>query len=538
MKPLNILVFVAASLLSGCGGGGGADSGGTPAPPPGGLSPVVFKDLTGTTPADAELGQPFTVQWVLPAGANITAVTLDATALSGTSPGQTSCVVSAGALPATATSATMTIPNSCASKTVREVQLKLTVDAAGGQRTTATHVFTAPGVPAAFLPQHVALPVLRITTDNGAPIVSKDVYITGQMNLASTVAGEAAVIGGLQIRGRGNSTWDMPKKPYRLKLTDKQSLLGLPSSRDWVLLANYSDKTLLRNALALDLGTKLGLPWSPRSAYVEVYLNGRYDGVYQLMENIKVAKDRVNIDELALADVGADKITGGYLLEVDFRQDGHTMFSAVDHLPIVFQSPEEPAPAQETYIKGYVDEFETVLHSSGFADPATGYAAYIDVDSFVRWYLVNEVFRNVDANMWTSCWMFKPRGGKLHMGPLWDFDLGAGNVNYEDAFKTDGWRVRTGPWFSRLFEDPAFAARVKLLWNEIKNDELAAMLQSIPVNAAKLQQPQLNNFQRWPILEMYVWPNYMIPGSYAGEIAYLDTWLEARIAWLDRQFNP
>jgi hypothetical protein len=539
MKRLECIALVAAGLLAGCGGGGGSDNGGGSNPPVGNLPPVAFKDLTGTAPADAGLGQPFNVQWVLPAAVSISSVVLDATARSGVSPTKTSCVVTAGALAASATSANITIPNVCAARTVNEVELRISVTAADGRKTTATRSFVAPAAPATFLPQRVQLPVLRITTDNAAPIVSKEVYIAGQMNLVSNVAGAAAVIGGLQIRGRGNSTWDIhPKKPYRLKLTDKQSLLGMPSSKDWVLLANYSDKTLLRNAAALDLGTRMGFPWSPRSAFVEVYLNDRYDGVYELMENIKVTKDRVNIDELAAADVGADKITGGYLLEVDFREDGHTMHSSIDNLPIVFQSPEEPAPAQEDYIKGYINEFETVLHSSGFADPATGYAAYIDVDSFVRWYLVNEVFRNVDANMWSSCWMYKPRGGKLFMGPLWDFDLAAGNANYSDAFRMEGWHIRTAPWFSRLFEDPAFAARVKLRWNEIKADELPAMFAGVTSSSASLQQPQLNNFQRWPILETYVWPNYVIPGSYTGEIDYLNTWLTARIAWMDRQINP
>ena len=537
-KRLECLALVAAGLLAGCGGGG-SDGGGGSNPPVVNLPPAVFKDVAGTAPADAGLGQPFNVEWVLPANVSLSSVVLEATALSGASPAKTSCVVTAGALAASATSATITIPNVCATKTVNEVQLRITVGNAGGQTTTATRSFVAPTAPATFVPQRVQLPVLRITTDNAAPIVSKEVYITGQMSLISNVAGVAAVNGGLQIRGRGNSTWDIhPKKPYRLKLTDKQSLLGMPSSKDWVLLANYSDKTLLRNAAALDLGTRMGFPWSPRSAFVEVYLNERYDGVYQLMENIKVTKDRVNIDELAAADVAADKITGGYLLEVDFREDGKTMHTSIDDLPIVFQSPEEPALEQENYIKGYINEFETVLHSSGFADPATGYAAYIDVDSFVRWYLVNEVFRNVDANMWSSCWMYKPRGGKLFMGPLWDFDLAAGNANYADAFRTEGWHIRNARWFSRLFEDPAFAARVKLRWNEIKANELPAMFAGITTSSASLQQPQLNNFQRWPTLETYVWPNYTIPGSYAGEITYLNTWLTARIAWMDRQFNP
>jgi hypothetical protein len=531
------VALAAAGLLAGCGGGG-SGGGDVPKPPAATLTPVVFKDVSGVAPADAALGQPFDVQWVLPTGATISTVVLEATATSGTGASLSSCTVSAGALASNATSGTITIPNACESRTVTDVRLRITVTASDGQKTSASYPFIAPNAPAGFLPKRVNLPVLRITTDNGAPIVSKEVYLTGQMSLVSSVTGAPAVNGGLQIRGRGNSTWDIhPKKPYRLKLTDKQSLLGMPSSKDWVLLANYSDKSLLRNAVALDLGSRMGFPWTPRSAFVEVYLNDRYDGVYQLMENIKVTKDRVNIDELAAADVGMDKISGGYLLEVDFREDGYTMHTTIDDLPIVFQSPEEPAPAQEAYIKGYINDFEAALHSSTFADPTTGYAAYIDVDSFIRFYLVNEVFRNVDANMWSSCWMYKPRGGKLFMGPLWDFDLAAGNANYADAFKTAGWHIRNAKWFSRLFEDPAFAARVKTAWNEIKADELPAMFEQITSRSAGLQQAQLNNFQRWPILETWVWPNYQIPGSYSGEIDYLRSFLTTRIAWIDQQIN-
>jgi len=495
--------------------------------------------LSGTAPADLALGQPLTVQWVLPAGVAIASISMDATVQAGPAASRSSCVVNAGPLATNATSATITIPNVCAAKTVKEILLRVSLESTTGQRSTATRSFTEPGAPAEFRPQRMNLPMLRISTDNSAPIVSRDVYLSGQMNLESNVAGAAPVVGGLQIRGRGNSTWDlMPKKPYRLKLTDKQALLGMPSSRDWVLLANYSDKTMLRNVIAMDLGSRIGMTWTPRSAFVELWLNGRYDGVYLLMENIKVAKDRVNIDELGAGDVGADGISGGYLLEVDFRQDGHTMFSAIDHLPFVFQDPEEPALAQEEYIRGYIDDFEAVLYSADFANPTTGYAAYIDVDSFIRWFIVNEVFRNRDANMWSSCWMYKPRGGKLHMGPLWDFDIAAGNINYDAAYLTSGWWVRDAPWFSRLFQDPVFAARVRQIWNDIKADELAALPQSIDTHAAALQQAQLNNFQRWPILENYVWPNNRIPGSYAGEVDYFKSWLDARIDWMDAQLNP
>jgi len=536
MKRSIRAAYLLLGFLAGCGGSGGGDS--APSPTPVALPPVVFKNLVGSAPADAALGQPLAVEWVLPAGVSIQSVALDATVKGGPVATPTTCTVTAGTLASSATSATITIPNVCELKTVKSVQLRVTVESISGQRTTATRSFAEPVDPASFLPVRVNLPVLRITTDNSAPIDSKEDYVPGQMTLESNVAGAAPVIGAMQIRGRGNSTWGMPKKPYRLKLTDKQSLLGMPASKDWVLLANYSDKTLMRNSLAMDLGANIGMPWAPRIAFVEVYLNGRYDGAYLLSENIKIAKDRVNIDQLAAGDVAADKITGGYLLEVDFRQDGHTMFSAIDQLPIVFQDPEEPAQAQEDYIRQYIDDFETVLYSDDFANPVTGYAAYIDVDSFVRWFLVNEIFRNVDAQMWSSCWMYKPRGGKLHMGPLWDFDIAAGNIDYNDAYQTAGWWIRDAPWISRLFEDPVFAARARQVWNEIKADQLTGLFDSIPANAGVLQQAQLNNFQRWPILETYVWPNYRIPGSFSGEIDYLDSWLSARIAWMDAQFNP
>jgi hypothetical protein len=133
--------------------------------------------------------------------------------------------------------------------------------------------------------------------------------------------------------------------------------------------------------------------------------------------------------------------------------------------------------------------------------------------------------------------MYKPRGRKLFMGPLWDFDLAAGNVNYADAFLTSGWHIRKAPWFSRLFEDPVFAARVREIWKDAKSTQLPAMMESIGASSVALQQARLNNFQRWPILENYVWPNNVVPGSYNGEVEYLRSWLSTRIAWMDSQFN-
>lgn len=524
-------------ILVGCSGG---SSGGSPPannnpPPSTTITPVQFKGIIGTTPADAALGQPLTVEWTLPQGFTIASIQLGATATSGELNAPLNCFVSSGELAATATSAAITIPNACEGRTVHSIDLQVTVTGVGGQQSSATHSFYPPASYETFSPQRTNLPILRLTTDSGLPITSKDDYVTGQWSLAS----EQTISGALEVRGRGNSTWDLhPKKSFRLKLTEGQSLLGIPSSRHWVLIANHSDKTLLRNALAMELAERVGMTWTPHTASVEVFLNGRYEGVYLLSENIRVDEDRVNIDELSEEDVSAETITGGYLLEVDFRKDGYTMITAIDELPIVFQDPEEPTTEQEAYIKDYINEFESVLHSGTFADPVSGYAAYIDTDSFIRWYFVNEIFRNIDSNMWSSCWMYKPRDGKLHMGPVWDFDLAAGNANYEDAFNPEGWWVREAPWFSRLFEDPVFANRAREIWDEINTDQLPEFLASIHARAASMQQSQLNNFQRWPILETYVWPNYEIPGTYAGEIAYLDEFLRTRIDWIDSQLNP
>ncbi|HEX6397217.1 MAG TPA: hypothetical protein VFZ95_07330, partial [Steroidobacteraceae bacterium] len=179
MKRLGV-VLAAAALLTGCGGGGGggSSSGGTPNPPVT-IAPVVFKDVTGSAPADAGLGQPFSVQWVLPTNATISSVVLDATTKSGANLTASTCAVPAAALAASATSADITIPNLCEGKTVNDVRLRITVKATDGQTTSATYPFLTPATPAAFLPKRVQLPVLRITTDNSAPIVSKEVYLTG-----------------------------------------------------------------------------------------------------------------------------------------------------------------------------------------------------------------------------------------------------------------------------------------------------------------------------------------------------------------------
>lgn len=385
---------------------------------------------------------------------------------------------------------------------------------------------------------------MELGTTGGAAITSREVYVPGAWRLVGT---DSTVItqGTLDIRGRGNSTWSMPKKPYRLRLTTGAGLLGMPVNRHWALLANYADKTLLRNDLVFDLARRLGTyGYVPRAEYVHLQLNGQYEGVYQLTEHIRVDPVRVNIPELRVADTTAALITGGYLLEVnELRDEEFCWDTPRTGMPVCAKSPEtlgQPGwEKHRAYITAYFQATEAALFGATFTDPTTGYAAYIDVPSAVDYFLVNELVKNVDGNMRRSTYLTKPRGGKLQFGPLWDFDLTLGNVNYGGADATSGWQIRPAPWFARLWQDPAFVQRVKLRWQQIRNDgTLTGWRQAIMARWDYMSVEQRRNFERWPILNTWVWPNRVVPGSYDGEMVALQEWLTARTNWLDEQLKP
>lgn len=498
---------------------------------------VSISNIAGSTLAEAKLDQPLFVQWTLPETLLVSSVQLQALSFIDESSSSSDCTISSPLLPPESTSATITISSTCKGAAVSRVHLLVIVTGASGARTVTVYAFDLPEDPVSFIPAVMNLPIVRIVTDNYAPIVSKDDYTDGTISIHANGSGEQSYFGTLQIRGRGNSTWTMPKKPYRVKLRTKSALLGMPAHKDWALLANYSDKTLMRNRVAFELGSRFGMAWTPRSRFVELFLNDEYQGTYQLTEQIKVGDNRVDIAELEPEDILGDVLTGGYLLEVDSRLDGDNYFITEFGVPILIDTPDPPEPEQFSYIQDYVQRMEDALYSETFVDPDTGYAAYVDIDSFVNWYLVNEILKNNDAIFFSSCWMYKTREGKLFMGPLWDFDIAAGNVNYNGNDDPTGWYILYAAWINQMFKDPAFVERVKSRWNELKVDEIDSILDYIDQTAAAFRQGALNNFQRWPILDEYVWPNAVVTGSYSGEVEYLREWLETRIAWMDTQFN-
>lgn len=377
------------------------------------------------------------------------------------------------------------------------------------------------------------LPILNIKTRDYAPVVSKDDYLDASLAIDDS---QYPYKGEIEIKGRGNSTWGLPKKPYRLKLKNKSEILGMPSDRDWNLIANYSDKTLLRNRVAFELGNRIGVAFTPRNQFVELVMNGEYVGNYLLTEQVEVEKSRVNINELAPTDVAADKITGGYLMEINARMDEMYCWKTKKGVRFCMKSPDETITTQQlAYIQAYLQETEDVMYGTSFADSDDGYAKYIDIESFVNWYIVNELLRNNDAIFYSSVYMFKDRGGKLNMGPIWDYDIAIGNVNFGGNDSPEGWHIRKAVWISRLFQDPAFAQKVDDRWDELIVDEIGTIFDFIDDEAAKLSVSQENNFRRWDILNKLVWPNPAVYGSYQGEVDHMKSWLQQRLTWIGGQ---
>jgi hypothetical protein len=425
------------------------------------------------------------------------------------------------------------------------VTVPLTIQATTGPASASTGVaLTLTLANPNFVPTVTDLPVMQITTDGGAPIANTTDYVTGSVSIVpGTAAADKPYTGTMQIRGHGNTTWLMPKKPYKLKLDSKAPLLGMASGKTWVLLANYDDKSLLRNLAALETGRRVGMAWTSNSRYVELFLNGQYEGNYQLTEEIKIDKNRVNITEMDPTDVSGDAVTGGYLLEADTSNQPDDILFNIAGIIFDLHDPDPAAPEQLSYIQNYLGQTNTVLYSDSFTDPVDGYTQYLDSESFIDWYLVNELFKNNDAIFWSSCWMYKDRGGKLFMGPVWDFDEAAGNINYNGNNDPTGWWLRSNPftypqWTKRLFDDPAFAAAVAARWKVLKVKQFDTLPEYINTAASGLQQSQQNNFQRWPILGEFVTPNAEVAGSYQGEVNYLNSWLTQRIAWMDSQLDP
>ena len=379
--------------------------------------------------------------------------------------------------------------------------------------------------------QFTGLPIIYVNT-NGVAIDSKEDYVEG---VASIIGGENypdLVEAEMKIKGRGNSTWWQGgvwgKKPYQIKFDDKTEVLNIPKDKKWVLLAELSDKSLIRNKISREMGDISRFDYVPKAKYVELFINDQHAGTYLMGQKVEESKNRVNI---------GDK---GYLIEIDqtnrideddvyFTTDGWSKFPS--NLFNIKEPSLELNSSEYNLIKNHIIDFEEALFGDNFTDADLGYRAFVDLDSFIDWYLINEICKNQDAATYSSIYFNYIPGEKIKMGPLWDFDLAYGNVDYSNATYPEGFHIKSNPWYKRMFEDPYFNSLVKdrFLYYETNLDML---LNKIDLIEKYLEKSQQKNFEIWPILGQYVWPNPVYYDTHHQEVEHLKDWIEQRMTWL------
>jgi hypothetical protein len=433
-------------------------------------------------------------------------------------------------------------------------------------------------------PENSAIPYIAIDTQ-GNTIVNEpkviahmNVYISQTLQLSTPI--------GIEFRG-STSLRLFDKKSYGIETRDAADqdiqieVLGFPEEEDWILQGPYSDKTLLRNVLIYQLSNEMGR-YAPRTRFVEIEINGSYKGVYAFMEKIKRDGDRVDLERLTTADNDPAVVSGGYILKIDktsgdtedddwsgdaayseflgFRSDFDPTGNRISAPPygpkqgpetyFLYEYPRNDniTDAQKAYIQQYISDFEEALLGDNFSIGQRTYLDYIDRESFVDFFILNELSANPDAYR-LSTFMHKDRNGKLAMGPIWDFNLAFGNdgrsqtqtwiYRYNEIAPGDLWLVHF--WWTRLMEDPEFRDAIKVRWNSLKS----SLLNSNSINAmidAHVQLLQENggierNYAKWPVIGVPLPFNSFVGATYEEEIQYTKDWISDRINWMDGEIQ-
>lgn len=395
------------------------------------------------------------------------------------------------------------------------------------------------------------LPTVVINIKGAQEVTSKEEELSSVVYIVSEEGKKLLATEKTGVRGRGNASWNFPKKPYRLKFDEKQQLLDAPAkAKKWTLINNYGDKTLMRNILAFELSRRFGLAYTPYCHPVDVVLNGEYRGCYQLCDQIEVNKNRVNIIEMEPEDVTLPELSGGYLIEVDaYASTEASHFYSTLGTPVTIKSPddEDIVNAQTRYITDYFNRMENAVFASNFADPETGYRRYLDLDSFLKHFMVGEMSGNTDT--YWSVYMTKDReSDKFFTGPVWDFDIAFDNdqrtypieahTDYIFASKNSSVASEAMRQMVNCIvkEDDGARQRLLELWSEARNtkgiDE-TSLLEYVDKTVELLNESQKLNFLRWNILSERVHENPQASGSYEGEVAIVKNFIRKRLPQMD-----
>ena len=369
------------------------------------------------------------------------------------------------------------------------------------------------------------LPVVSVDTPDGEEI--KRSYTDHALFKVSTATGAEGLADEVSIKGRGNSTWTYPKKPYSFKFGSARRLLSMPESRHWVLLANYKDKSLMRNDVAFFMGREMSLlDYTPQYLFADLMLNGLYNGIYLIGEALEPSEHHLNVGQ------------NGFILEIDGKARYHevTFTTTQLFLPVCIHYPEvEEGDARYERARHLVQRAEDALLSADFADAQNGYRQYIDMDSFVEWYLINEISKNADAAFYTSCFITIMDDGKLRMGPIWDFDLAFGGYFDDNVGKKvnnpENFYIKNTAWYERLFQDPVFAARVRERFMEYYNHR-QLIYDRIEQDYLLLAEKIYYDNKRWGRQCDRSSSESKVIAAYRKNVDKLKEWIERRFTWL------
>jgi subtilisin-like proprotein convertase family protein len=370
---------------------------------------------------------------------------------------------------------------------------------------------------------------------------------------------------GIEIRGNYSSI--LPQLPYEFETRDingnnlDTSLIGMPSEHDWCLIAMYNDKSFMRNMLSYNSFTSMG-HYGPRNQLCEVILNGEYQGVYALTETIKRDNNRVDVAKLDPNETTWPDVSGGYILKNDYWNASNSWllnYSPIDHptfdIHLVYAYPkyDEIVPQQKTYIQTFINDYEIALYGPNFADTANGYRKYISTRSFIDYFIVNELSRNVDGFK-KSAYFYKEKDpnaatvGKLKAGPVWDFDWAWKDIPhcYYGATDGSGWAYRIndcGPdvngtgWFVRLLQDSVFANELNCRWTELRTTifDTANLFHYMDSIALYSNESQARHYAYWGHMGIATGTPEVVPPrqSYQAEVDSLKAWILRRIIWMD-----
>lgn len=407
------------------------------------------------------------------------------------------------------------------------------------------------------------LPIVIINTNDGATIhdeprifAKMGIIWNKETNINEVTNPFNNFFGNISIEVRGSSSQMFPKKSYGVEIRDEQlldadaALLDMPEEEDWILYAPYTDKSLIRNVLTFTLDQALG-HYTPRCRFVELVINGEYQGLYVLMEKIKRDKNRVDIANLKSDDLEGEELTGGYIIKIDkstgsggqgFNSSFENKNGAHTYYQFEYPKQHEIRTEQVNYISNYIYRFEKSVFDKDFSS-ITGYRSLIEVTSFVDYMLINELAKNVDAYR-LSTFFYKDKNEKLNIGPVWDFNLGYGNANYYDGWRENGFQFapylgtdnwQNPFWWEILNKDPYFNQRMVDRWKTLRENELSDIRINFVVDSlvALISEAKDRNFQKWNVINLWVWPNYYVGPTYYSEVTWMKNWIDGRLAWLD-----